>query len=472
MLINEVEYQYRTRLWSDIKQYVGKGYFIHFGQTPKMGVRVGGKFHSDPYGVYFYDLDWLVKSERFSRGEQFGTNWPFWTIVERLPDDHGIVFSRLTYDEIDEIAKRNQWSLWDDFRASYFMNQKKAQSPAQLFWDYIRACSPMMRGGKDFPTQNSALKGISYIYDDGSGTIHGGEPYQMVVFDPRIIRVVASGNQGAPEDDKLMNGHRFAFVDLLKRLRGEYGGEINWKAKIPTLKFDHKGASFKLTWFPSGWDAKLRMDVAWGRATKSFSFSEGQFHIQSMEAVKKFFTDIVEKFSALAAAGKDIFFKPVLSEKDALAGVKSLINTEGFEFRTEIDNDHKQMTVLAEKSVPIGEDRDLTTIVNCISGEYVRWAVTIKIGHYTIAAARVPENINDVAQTLKDNFEQSLENVKPNNEGYGGKFYYQEDYTAFIGMVSQLSGIETLKNAYSDAIKAWDDYQNKQLLYRDIRRIY
>lgn len=470
MLINEVEHQYRTRLWSDIKQYVGKGYFIHFGQTPKMGVRVEGKFHSDPYGVYFYDLDWLAKSERFARGEQFGTNWPYWTIVERLPDDHGVILSRLAYDEIDEIAARNRWVDWENFRSEYFMNQRATKNPADLFWKYIRACSPMARGGKHFPTQNAALKGISYVYDDGSGTIHGGEPYQMVVFDPRIIRVVATGRQGQPEDDKLMNGHRFAFVELLKKLRGEYGGEINWKAKIPTLKFSHRGASFKLTWFPSGWDAKLRMEVEWGRASKSFSFSEGQFHIQTMDAVMKFFTDIVEKFSALAAAGKDIFFKPVLSEKDALSGVKSLIDTTGYAYRTEINNDHKQMTVLAEKTDTIG-DRDLTTVVYCTSGEYVRWSVNISIGHYTIAAARVPEDLTEVPETLKTNFEKSLESVHPNNDGYGGKFYYQNDYQAFIGMVAELSGIKSLKSIYSDEISIWRN-TNKEELYRDIRRIY
>jgi hypothetical protein len=479
-ILNEVEYQYRTRLWSDIRQYVGKGYFIHFGKTPKMGVNPSGKFHSDPHGVYFYNLDWLVKAERFANGEQFGINWPYWTIVQRHPDDHGIVLSRLSWDDLTQLATNNHWPQFEEWkRESYEKMRAPHNSAAGMFWDYIKACSPMARGGKDLPSQNAALKGVSFIEDDGLGIIHGGEPYQMVLFDPRIISVVATGNQGTNQSsdknehtDKEMSGHGFAFVELLKKLRGEYGGALTWSKKLPTLTFDVSGASFKLTWTPSAWDSKLVMETKWGRATKSYSFNEGQFHIKSMDEVMAFFTGIVAKTAALAKAKKDLFFTPALDETHALAGVKSLIDTESFAFTTEINNDHKQMTVTAEKTVPLGKKGEMHVVVWCLSGEYVRWAVNIRIGHYTIASARTPEDLGKVAASLKENFDQSLTGVHPNNEGYRGKFYYEEEYRAFIGMVAELSGIKSLISDYADEVAVWRGYDNKEEIFRETLRIY
>lgn len=473
-ILNEVEYTHRTRLWSDIRQYVGKGYYIHFGLTPKMGVRPMGKFHSDPAGVYFYNLDWLAKHQRFINGEQFGVNWPYWTIVERHADDRGIILSRLTWDDLTQLATNNHWPKFEDWeREGYEKMRAPHNSPAGMFWDYIKACSPMMRGGKDLPTQNAALKGVSFVEDDGLGIIHGSEPYQMVMFDSRIIRVVASGNQGKPEDDKLMNGQRFAFVELLKTLRGEYGGEIKWMRKIPSLAFEHKGASFKLTWVTSSWDASLRLDVRWGRARKTFSFKEGDFVRQTMDEVLKFFHGIIAKFSALAAAKKDIFFKPLLSEKEARDGVRSLTG-DGFVEETEINNDHHEMTVHAEKTIPLGETKtSMLVLVHCINAtDKIRYSVTIKIGSYAIASARVTEEPSRVADTLKTNLEKSLEDVHPNSDAYGKKFYYPEDYQAFIGMVADLSGIKSLAADFPDEVAAWRDYKNKNELYRDISRIY
>lgn len=471
-ILNEVEYQYRTRLWSDIRQYVGKGYFIHFGQTPKMGVRVQGKFHSDPHGVYFYNLDWLVKHPRFAEGEQFGTNWPYWTIVEREPDDHGIIFSRLSWDDLEQLSRQQQWPNFEQWeRAHYEKMRPPHNSPAGLFWDYIKACSPMSRGGKDLPTQARALKGISFIEDDGMGIIHGGEPYQMVLFDPRIIRVIATGNQGNPADDKLMNGHRFAFMELLKKLRGEYGGSIEWNRKLPTLTFDVNGANFRLTWFPSGWDAKLRMETKWGRAQKTYTFNEGQFHIKSMDEVYGFFNDIVKKTAALAKKKHDLFFTPVVTEKEAIAGVKSIAEGD-FTLHTEIDNDHHQMTVYANKKITLGK-RDLSTMIYCINGDdKLRYAVNVKIGDHTIISARVSDDPGEIVADAKENFDQSLQYVHPNNDGYTRKFYYADEYRAFVGMVAELSGIKGLVDAYADEVVAWRDYQNKDEIYRDLARLY
>lgn len=463
-ILNEVEYTYQTRLWSDIRPYVGKGYFIHFGKTPKLGINPTGKFHSDPNGVYCYSLDWLAQHPRFINGEQFGINWPYWTILQLNKNDHGVILSRLTIEDVNTIAQRNNWPKWDEISGeSRFDN-----SPAGLFWSYIKACG---QGRRDLISQNAALRGISFIHDDGMGIIHGSEPNQLIVLDPRVVKVIQTGNQGDPKDDKLMNGNRFAFVDLLKKLRGEYGGDLLWKQKIPSLKFEYRGARFHLTWFPGSWDASLRMEVHWGRASKIISFKEGQFTTQSMETVMKFFTDIVEKFSKLAAAKKDIFFKPILSETDARAGVKALVD-DSFTFRTEIDNDSKQMTIYAEKEIVIGKMK-LTSVVYCINGDdKVRYAANVKLNAYGMTSARVSEDSSALGAVLKSHFDQTLEGVNPDSDSYRGKFYYKDEYDAFAGMVAKMSGIKSMMSDYSEEVEQWLSFENKAEIYRDAIRIY
>ena len=43
-----------------IEKYKGKGLFARFSDVPKIGIRPSTEHH-DPYGVYFYPVDWLAE---------------------------------------------------------------------------------------------------------------------------------------------------------------------------------------------------------------------------------------------------------------------------------------------------------------------------------------------------------------------------------------------------------------------------
>jgi hypothetical protein len=463
----EYEFTHRTTLMRDVAKYVGQGLFIHFGTTPKLGINPTAT-HGDPAGVYFYPLDWLVAQGKFLEGNQYAVDRPFWTIV-RLTATNGVVFSKLNEFELENIAARQNWPDWAAFKASHSVSGKP-EGWASLFWMNVtrlnRSLSP-----------NRALRGIPYIYDDGFGIIHGGERAQLLVIDPRAMQVVATGKQSSG-NNKLMNDHEHSFVQMLKRFRGEFGGTLFWKRKLPTLSFDHRGAHFDFTWFASSFAAYLKIDARWGRATKQITMTEYNFSQKPMAETEQFFRDFIERIATLAAKKRDLFFTPILTEQQCRDGLAKVIDPSMFEIVTEIDNERHEMTVTATRKV-VEDKLELTTMVYVINGDEtfgkkgsgtVKWYASVKSQPYTLTAARNWE-VEQLPLGIETAFQETITNVAKDSDG-SPKFYYEEDHRAFVGFVAKESGIRSLAEDHADEIAAYEAYPQKARLYREIKRVF
>ncbi len=470
--IDEIEFRYTSPLFRQISAYAGKRYFIHFGQTPKMGVNVSPS-HGDPAGVYFYPLDWLLHQPRFDKGEQYGTEWPFWTIVS-LDEGHdtGVNLKRLYEEELDEIAERNRWPHWKIFKDQQKSSTSSKQTAGQMFWDYIRQLSLRVRGTatNDWISQNAALRGISYVYDDNQGIIHNREAAQLLVLDPRAIKVVATGQVKHEARGFYSVESREHSMAVLKELRGLHGGELTWKNKLPTLKFSKGDAQFTIRARNEAWTTILGVEAHWGRATKQFSLKSSDMANATMAQILDQFDRFIGTVAELAKRKRDLLFTPLMSEKDARAKLlSSLSEPDTFEIKTEIENDSRVLTVHAERNHDFGETK-ITTIAyaTCRSNETF-FSVVVKVNGYQVASARASED-TDMLRLLIPRLEESFKYVDPDADG--PHFILEEEYRAFRGFLVKECGVKVLIDNFAADIEYWENYKDKPEVYRETKRVY
>ncbi len=463
-ILNELEYRYRTNLVSSIERYKGLGYWIHFSEMPKMGVRPVKTFHGDPKGVYFYALDWLLQSARFEEGIQYATKFPYWTIVELKESPDGIVFRKTKEAQYQALADRNNWERWEpQLKAGKAANEKLPK----IFWRYL----------KTLPSAdpNRALRGVPYIVDDGLGIIHYMEPEQLLVLDPRCIRVIDHGQQ-SPADWKTreakdpMGEHRYMIVEFFKQLRGQHGGELVWNKKIPSLVINRSGAQFTITVRKAGmFNAYIAMESVWGRATNSDTITVDKLHNMSMTTATEYFSKVIEHITMLASKKKDLFFTPHKSEKQAIADIKSLIDSS-FEIKTEIDNKSAYMNVSARKTVTEGGVELNISVYAWTDKNKSGYGVWGKIGSYHVLEARA-ETIEELPDMIKSSLYARTEMWKKSDrEKYNRYFYYDEDFVAFLGWISYNSGITVLQDNKTE-IEAFNKI-DRDMLLGEIKRVF
>ncbi len=90
--VSVAKYVETTGVGRAMMRYAHKGYYIHFGKTPKVGVSTVHA-HTDPHGVYFYKLDWLIDNAKF---DQYALTYPYYSIVAIKKSTKGITLQDFT----------------------------------------------------------------------------------------------------------------------------------------------------------------------------------------------------------------------------------------------------------------------------------------------------------------------------------------------------------------------------------------
>lgn len=472
--LNEIEFQYTSPVVNEISRYAGKGLFIHFGQTPKLGVNLVSKTHNDPKGVYFYDLDWMLNEERFHKGEQYATNYPYWTIV-RLVSNNGIVMSKLTFDDLERLADKNGFKNWEwaQFKTSYHENSERLPRKypeATMLMRYLR--------GQKNP--NLPLRGLDFLHDDGLGVIHSREANQMVIFNPRAIQVVATGQFTPPKKTRKdqLGGDKHMVMSVIGALQKKYGGEVTWLHKRPTLTIQSDNAKHAISYMGEGFNERLRIESYWGRAQKFDSIALDKMSRLSMAQVMDFFVSMIDPINQLAALGRDLLFTPSIDLDEAENEIKDMIDT-GFTFTTEIDNNSNSLSISAAKELePIKGLKFMVLIVASVHDDINdnRWLSRIAVNNHTVAQSRNFDSHKIIPNTIST-VDELTDSAKPQNDGNNysrRRFYYERDYQNFIGWMAHNSGIIQIRKAFETQVASYlrlSDMQ-KQNLLEEIRRVY
>jgi len=166
-------------------KYRGHGYYVHFTNQPKLGVKPT-KIHADPHAIYFYPVDWIINSEGRTNAHgqkqslylQYGTTFKYYYIVSINKSSFGINVSNV--DDQDAIRLMRKFNVYDHKRANI-----RTQLPGEILYGALRDAN--VQQGKRFP------KEINWIEDEGDGIVNPHEPYQLMVRNPKIIKVLDFG---------------------------------------------------------------------------------------------------------------------------------------------------------------------------------------------------------------------------------------------------------------------------------------
>ena len=202
--------------------------------VPKIGINPRSIWQ-DPSGVYCYPVDWLLSGhERIMSGNQYGMNFPYYYICEiKLDDPNGVNLGTITWDQIEAIAARNGWleplrafrELPPAEQKAQLFGYARPDLPGSFFWHFI---DRMVKDGK--MTWTKAYRGVSYVRDPNLSIIHSNEPNQILVLDPRILKVVEMGDNRHPvqaySSQNEMDQWMHALLTILKTVRGEVGGAV------------------------------------------------------------------------------------------------------------------------------------------------------------------------------------------------------------------------------------------------------
>ncbi len=169
------------QLVSALERNRGRGFWIHFSDIPKIGIRPNST-HKDPVGIYFFPLDHIASD--FSKYH----HWAFRKYMFVCRVDATNVLNLSTVTEGDAESMLTEAGVEEGSHAW------SAGSPGGRLW---RALDEAARSGGEWGSSRGMafrrlLKGFGYdaVRDPGTGTIHGNEPDQLVVLDPSDIEVV------------------------------------------------------------------------------------------------------------------------------------------------------------------------------------------------------------------------------------------------------------------------------------------
>lgn len=171
-----------------VTKYKGRGLFARFSDVPKVGIRPSTEHH-DPYGVYFYPVDWLVKEGGW--GTTY-INLPYITVA-RIRRSGWLNLATLRPDRARQLAEKG--GVLEEYEArteGRGLNKAKGGRAGKRLWDAVEA--------KVKPFESDANKmewnrifgrmGVKAVYDPGTGSVNAREPSQIVVLDLSLIEVV------------------------------------------------------------------------------------------------------------------------------------------------------------------------------------------------------------------------------------------------------------------------------------------
>lgn len=467
--------------------------------VPKMGINPRSMW-KDPKGIYFYPVNWLLSGhERIRIGQQHGINYRYYYIVELdLSDPNGINLDTVTWPQIEAIAKRNGWfDQMQEFRGlspedqtkHVDMHYARPDVPASFFWHFI---DRNVKNGE--MSWASAYKGVSFIRDPNLSIIHKNEPDQVLVLDPRIIKVVEFGENKLPQnfsDQDKLTQWMHALLTIIKQVRGEYGGDIVWNKQRPTLTFAKGSGRFTLT-IPErrtmGSEVGLSLAYTYGRA-------EDSMYIEYKDLAKLSLPEIVQMIATrveqIAGRKTDLLFRPIMSiEEGKRLMINQMADHLGLSINTTIHNSDTQRY---DSVMMLGDvQREINQVLiktrcflrlgtNDMDGSCNLWAGR----HHLISAPSTwNEEFNDPTPMLRsiavkahENLALMLRSFGPQETGQSGfhdrnpRFSTAEEATAMTGWLILNSGLSlggTLAEVFAAEIEAFNAYPDKRVLLSDI----
>lgn len=497
-VINEVLWHERSPLYDVLMQ--NRKRFIHFSSTPKLGVNPK-KSHTDPHGIYFYPVNWLLTYVNDNDRDQYALDMPYYFLADIDFSSRGYLMSKMTMDDVEKIARENGWypllmnmlgvakQDWPRM-SSIFMDK-----PAKAMWRVLKNNREFNR------SDNFGLKGIDYIYDDGTGTIHPNEPSQVLVLNPRILRNVTMG-ENRNVSIRATHAHnpieefevwKKAMVDILKQVQTEYGGVIKWyetkdvnqakksqqtKARavaFPQLEFSTHDSRRYILFFTKNYDLYLR---------RTYLRRVDTTKVVGRENLQEFsVSDYVERakrsINSYEQQKIEISFKPAKNIDDVVKNIKDVMLTHPSEPEVEILNDTKKVYINGGVKMPFGLSFHYLGIIPDIDGGNVAYNITLRTKNNTLLVHGndMPNLGKAVAAAFRQRIDGYLyETIGPKAEmsfRYG-KFYYEDEWKAFVGWLVINSGVSAngiMEIVFKDEISAYNAYENKKALMRDIKRI-
>jgi cold shock CspA family protein len=515
LFLTELNWRDRSATASRLTPYGGKGLFVHFSNIPKIGInyRLGikdsFKQHRDPPGIYFYPVDWLLNStsERLLRGQQYGVERPYFFIASINMDSAGLVLSTTTWGDVERLAQRNGWwSHVEEFRTQSPEDQKKAlpyysdpNHPGKFLWHFVER---LERAGKT--TWMKAFRGLTFIYDDNNSIIHINEPHQIVVLDPRIIRVVDMGRQhetikptekslkgqvktpvGVSNDGKIgFEYWRRAITVLMNEIAKRYNGTVEWVQSDKAFGFYHRGREPQVVFSVGdrnfrfkfvGSNRNFWLHYSFGRAVGEHKILLSNYEISDADrrngvtepdlenlSVDDIIAAMDTKVQIVMAMESDLTFPVPLQEDEAKSFIQNRI-LDGSDVRwkkTEIENDSKDlsycaMTVLGSVSKDEVSINPYSRIYG-ISDEFPHGRVYFSayisaFGHKVLhlsppGQVNVPGNdLDHLLDLLADRFVEAIDVVTRRiSEHRGGDYrpkLYEDEIGPFMGWLASASNL-------------------------------
>ena len=464
--------------------------------VPKMGINPKSMW-SDPKGVYFYPTDWLLSGpERVRNLNQYGMDYPFYYICDlNLNDPNGIDLGTMTWEQVEAIAKRNGWfEQMQEFRQLPPEEQKtklfsysRPDLPGSFFWHFI---DRMVKDGKI--TWTKAYKGVSYIRDPGLSIIHSNEPNQVLVLDPKIIKIITMGenkNPLKPTGQDELGQWMHALLSIIKAVRGEMGGALTWQKKRPILNFEAGWGKFELTISTrTGGEMEpgLSLTYRYGRAEDSMTFNRQNL---SESTVEQIVGRIVGRARQIAARKTDLLFKPFMSVEEGQRFMlnKMLDGREGTIKTTIYNSDNAKWpsSLSLHGDVAFEADRVRFEVkpYMMIYPDHFHASINVHAGRHGLIYGTTPygENWTDPEAAMKamaDAMAESFNNMARQFGPQQSSRYRShpvlgsdEELAAFKGWVILNCGVSlqgVLREHFAAEIAAFEAYKDKRVLLSDI----
>lgn len=485
--LDEMGYMERSPLMDVFR--ANRGRWIHFSQIPKLGINPK-KSHDDPIGIYFYPVDFLLTDfHRMVDGSQFGLSWPYYFLCDLDLSAPGLTLSTTSSADVNALAARNGWKpLLDAYEAApeaerasmvTYHARKASLSPGAFLWAFLDQQQKEKR-----ISWNRALKGLSYVRDDGNSIIHSYEPDQIVVFDPRIIRN-ASLHENKTGD--ALQAHKtdkkeawvFALKKIFEGVSAEVGGKLVWKDKMPELHAEVDHCSFRF--YFSAFSQSIYCEFKHGRAKDSKSTK-----IRDRK-VAEIVQELVGWVNEVVGRDNDLTWDPPMSEEDGRYQISYgvMASPRDLVFDTEINNTYSKSVSVTADYVSKRTKRAVidTRVAMFIREETVEETVSCRVNDTSVVSFKYipvdPQDSFGALHTLCDEFEQALRSrsqfMGPDSDSWRRRsFRYRDDWAAFLGWFVENCGVSfngLLQERFADEIAAYHDYAEKRHLMDEIQQI-
>lgn len=365
--------------------------------------------------------------------------------------------------------------------------------PGSFFWHFI---DRMVKDGKMKWT--TAYRGVSFVRDPNLSIIHSNEPDQVLVLDPRIIKIVDVGENKRPvtagEGSDSLAQWMHVLLSIIKQIRGEFGGDLAWNKKRPTLSFSKGWGKFTLSvperssYFG---EVGLSLTFSYGRAYNSMFIDYKALLNSGIEQIAAQIRDKVER---IAARKSDLLFKPIIAIDDAKRlMIDQMADHLGMSIKTRISNSESQErrynAVDLHGEVQREIDRVLikTACFLDLKEQEIGGSCNLWVGkHHLISAPSSHEEdftepmpmFASMARKARENLDVMIRSFAPKAEGRmydrNPRFGSEDTVTAFVGWLIKNSGLSlggALAQEFAAEIAVFEAYPEKRALLSDIAYI-